>query len=167
MLGLVIAAFVASSAPQAAAARVAGASGPAVKAGQVSVFNPQSIASLMQKAGYRAKLVTDDGNPYLESSAEGANFTIFWQNCKEGRSCEDLMLRSSYVRDKEKPATLKTINDFNREFRFTRAYLDKDSDPVIEMDIIFTDGLMDAKAFEEHIEIWSNSLNRFHKAIDF
>jgi hypothetical protein len=59
------------------------------------------------------------------------------------------------------------MNDYNRENRWGRAYLDKDGDPVIEYDVLFTDQLIDEKAFHEALDIWNSVLSQFHKTIDW
>jgi hypothetical protein len=138
-----------------------------VPAGKVSVANPRSIAAALQEAGYRAKVVFDDGNPYVDSAANGANFSISLENCKEHKNCQDAMFRSTYAKKDEEPVTLETINKFNADHRWVRAYLGKDGGPVLEQDLLFTEQLMDKKMFEEAVTIWEDLMDDFHKAIDF
>lgn len=138
-----------------------------VPEGKVSVTNPRSLSAALQEAGYKAKVVFGDGNPYIDSAANGANFSISLENCKEHKDCQDAMFRSSYAKDDEKPVTLEAINTFNRDHRWVRAYLDKDGDPVLEQDLLFTDQQMDKKMFEEAVTIWEDLMDDFHKAIDF
>ena len=159
-----------------AASQPAGAANPApapaspakgVPSGKLTTAEPQSIASYLQRAGYRAKIVTDDGAPYIESATNGANFYVNLLNCNDNAPCEDLMFRSSYDKRTENPVKLETINTFNEDHRWARAYLDKQGDPVIEMDVLFTDRLIDEKMFEEALSLWSRSLGSFHEAIGF
>ncbi|HEU0311219.1 MAG TPA: YbjN domain-containing protein [Sphingomicrobium sp.] len=135
--------------------------------GPISTANPASIAAYLQKEGYRSKLFADDGSPYIESAANGAKFYIYLQNCKEDKDCQDLMFRSSYDLNKDKPVTIDTINLFNADNRWARAYLNKDGEPVIEYDVLFTDQKVDEKMFGEAIAIWVDVLGTFHKAIDY
>ena len=138
-----------------------------VPAGKVSTANPHSITAYLQKEGYRAKLVTDEETPHIESAANGAKFYIYLQNCKEKKDCQDVMFQSSYDKKAEDPIKVDAINQFNADNRWARAYIDKDGDPVLEYDVLFTDQLVDEKMFGEALAIWSNSLGLFHKAIDF
>jgi hypothetical protein len=138
-----------------------------VPAGKISTANIRSIVAYLQKDGYRAKLVTDDGRPYVESASNGARFYVYLQNCKEDRDCQDVMVRSSYEKDKEKPVNLDVINAFNRDHRWVRAYLDKQGDPVLEYDILFTNQLIDEKMFGEAVSVWSDLMADFHKVIEF
>lgn len=166
----VFAAILLASAPTVAPAREK--SYPAfdqpVPKGKVSVANPRSLVAALQDAGYKAKLViTDDGDPYISSAADGADFELQLLDCKEHINCQDAMLRSSYEKNEKNPATIETMNTFNFEHRWMRAYLDKDGGPVIEMDLLFTDQLMDEKMFGEAIGIWDDLLGSFHKAIKY
>lgn len=138
-----------------------------VPAGKISTANPHSIAAYLQKEGYRAKLISDDGSPYIESSSSGATFVIYLQNCENNRDCKDVMFRSSYDMKDDEPVKVDAINSYNAENRWARAYLDKESNPVLEYDVLFTDQLVDEKMFGEAVTIWVEVLEKFHKAIDF
>ena len=134
--------------------------------GKVSVADPPSLVAALQKAGYKAKLTHDEGKPEIESSAAGATFYLYFQNCESDGGCEDIMVQSAYDMDKDGVA-LEKINDFNRDNRWARAYLDKDRDPVIESDLMFVGKQMDEATFIESIKAWDDALGRFHKAIDW
>lgn len=156
-----------------AAASIGAQSAPASTApvqraapGKVSVADPPSLVAALQKAGYKAKLTQDEGKPEIESSAAGATFYLYFQNCESKEGCEDIMVQSAYDMDKDGVA-LEKINDFNRDNRWARAYLDKDRDPVIESDLMFVGKQMDEAAFIESIKAWDDALGRFHKAIDW
>jgi hypothetical protein len=135
--------------------------------GKLSTANPHSITAYLQKEGYRAKLITDDGSPYIESAANGATFYIYLQNCKEKKDCQDVMFRSSYEKNEDDAVKLEQINEFNADNRWARSYLDKEGDPVIEYDVLFTDQLVDEKMFGEALDIWNDVLGSFHKVIDY
>lgn len=136
----------------------------AAPAAKLSLADPGALVSFLQSEGYRAKLLTGKGNPSIESSAAGARFYIDFQSCKEG-ICQSVMFRSSYEKDSKAPANLETINAFNRESRWVRAYLDKEGDPAIEMDVLFHDRQIDRASFGDALAIWSDLLGEFHRAI--
>ena len=139
---------------------------PRAAPGKVSVADPPSLVAALQKAGYKAKLTQDEGKPEIESSAAGATFYLYFQNCESKDGCEDIMVQAAYDMDKD-GVPLEKINDFNRDNRWARAYLDKDRDPVIESDLMFVGKQMDEAAFIESIKAWDDALGRFHKAIDW
>ena len=49
--------------------------------------------------------------------------------------------------------------------RFTRAYLDKEGDPMLAMDVDLDDGGMSAALFIDNIEFWTTQLGIFQKHI--
>jgi Putative bacterial sensory transduction regulator len=135
-------------------------------AGKVSVTDPNSLVAALQKAGYKAKLTYDEGKPEIESSASGATFYLYFQNCESKDGCEDVMVQSAYDMAKD-AVSLDTINKFNKDNRWARAYLDDESDPVIEMDLVFAGKQLDESTFVEGMKAWDDVLGRFHTAIDW
>ena len=101
---------------------------PPAAPGTVSIADPNSLVTALQKAGYKAKLTYEEGKPEIESSAAGATFYLYFQNCESKDGCEDIMVQSAY--DVAKDAiTLDTINKFNKDNRWARAYLDDEKRP--------------------------------------
>ena len=73
---------------------------------------PARIADLIRAAGYRAVLdTTDRGNPVIDSSAEGANFSIYLTECENGADCWAVHYVSSFTLTKD--ADLAVLNDWN------------------------------------------------------
>ena len=138
-----------------------------IPAGKVTLRNMASVVAALQKEGYRAKLVTEDKKVHIESASNGAKFYIYPENCGDKGECKDLMIRASYNKLKDKPITVAEINDFNRESRWVRGYLDKEGDPIVEMDILFTDQQIDEAMFIEAIQVWQKMMGQFHTAIRF
>ena len=139
---------------------------PATPGAKVSIADPNSLVTALQKAGYKAKLTFEEGKPEIESSAAGATFYLYFQNCESKEGCEDVMVQSAYDTDKD-AVSLETINKFNKDNRWARAYLDDERDPVLETDLLFAGKQMDEAAFIEGIKAWDDVLGRFHKAIDW
>jgi hypothetical protein len=75
-------------------------------------------------------------------------------------------MQSAYDLAKD-AVSLQTINAFNKDNRWARAYLDDESDPIIEMDLVFANKQMDEAAFIEGVKAWDEVLGRFHKTIDW
>lgn len=152
---------------QAFVASLAAASmGAQAAPGKVSIADPNSLVAALQKAGYKAKLTFEEGKPEIESSAAGATFYLYFQNCEAKDGCEDIMVQSAYDVAKD-AVTLDTINKFNKDNRWARAYLDDESDPVLEMDLVFAGKQLDEGTFIDSVKAWDDVLGRFHKAIDW
>jgi Putative bacterial sensory transduction regulator len=61
--------------------------------------------------------------------------------------------------------SLSTINEWNKEHRFTRAYLDSDNDPVLESDIDLTGGVTQENV-DEFVRTFFASLVQYKKHIE-
>ena len=146
----------------AAAAMVAGV--PAA-AQTVQATNPGTIVTALRDAGYRATLSTDSvGDPVVKSGAAGVDFSVLFYNCTEHKDCKTVQFYAGFVK---KGLTLDTMNEWNAEHRFARAYLDHEKDPRIEMDVDLDKGGMSSALFQANIATWESLLGDFQKAIDF
>ena len=125
---------------------------------------PQSIVAALQAAGYAAQLDQPaDGDPKIRSKSSGSSFTIFFYNCEKHRNCTTIQFYAGY--DTKTAPTLEVINSWNREKRFARAYLDKSSDPVIEMDLDLDSGGMTRALFTDNLDTWTSLMAAFEKHI--
>jgi len=102
-----------------------------------------------------------DGNPMLVGKINGVPYSARFRNCVEA-TCADLNFRVGFL---SKP-TLETLNGWNRDKRFSRAYLDADGDAILEMDLIVQGGLT-AKNLLEVFTYWRLTLDQFTAYIGF
>ena len=51
--------------------------------------------------------------------------------------------------------------------RFGRAYLDKESDPILEMDVDLDDGGLSPDLFVDNLEFWTSVMPKFEKHIGY
>lgn len=63
-------------------------------------------------------------------------------------------------------ATLATINGWNASKRYSRAYIDKDGDPVVESDLDLSGGVS-PRAVEEFLKTWRTVVPMFKTHIGF
>ena len=139
--------------------------GPA-QAQMVKAQNPQSLVKALQDAHYEAKLGTDKvGDPMITSGSNGTTFQIFFYNCTNHVGCATVQFHSGY--DFDKPLPLETINGWNQEQRFGRAYLDKENDPILEMDVDLDDGGLSPLLFIDNVEFWTSVLGKFEQRIGY
>jgi hypothetical protein len=66
----------------------------------------------------------------------------------------------------KKPPTLERINAWNREHRFSRAYLDADGDPVLEADLDLSGGVAEG-VIRAFLDLFEESLRAFAAWIGF
>ena len=148
------------------AALLALAAATPATAQMVRAQDPQSLVKALQASGYAATLGTDRvGDPMISSGVAGTTFQIFCYNCTNHRECATVQFHSGYHQKASPPLT--TINEWNRTQRFGRAYLDKENDPILEMDVDLDDGGLSPLLFIDNIEFWSSVLSRFEKHIGY
>ena len=144
------------------AAAAAAAAQPAPN--MVRAQDPNTLVSALHAAGYTAKLGTDKvGDPLITSAVSGTTFQIFFYNCKDHKDCATIQFHSGY--DLKSAPSLELINEWNRTNRFGRAFLDKENDPILEMDIDLDDGGMSAELFIDNLEFWTSAIDEFEKRI--
>jgi hypothetical protein len=145
------------------------ASAPAVPtptSAQISPADPAAIVLLLQREGYKAKLDKDkQGDPLIESAASGAKFHIFFYDCKQGQECGSLTFHAGYAMEKDKTPAPEKVVEYNRGWRYGRAYLDDDKDPNIEFDLAFGGSAMPDKMFVKNLEAWTGSMASFQQYI--
>ena len=143
----------------------------AVAQGQTPVQAPKVVTSLtleemeaiLKEAGYRYERVKKDAEVFFVLRMRDLKAALFLMDCKEGR-CGSLQLYAGF--NMEKPPTLERINAWNREKRFSRAYLDKDGDPVLESELDLEGGVT-RQAIISFLETFETSLSRFATWIGF
>ena len=142
------------------------AAAPAAPVQMVCAQDPQSVVNALQGGGYQAKLGVDGvGDPMVTSGYSGTTFQVFFYNCTNHKECATVQFHSGYHLASQLP--LDTINEWNRSQRFGRAYLDKDNDPVLEMDVDLDDGGLRPLLFIDNIEFWTSVLDKFEKHIGY
>lgn len=129
----------------------------------VTASNPESVASVIRGKGFDVELTKDDeGDPMIRAGGKGYKFLVLFYGCTDGRDCTTLGLYAGWT---DSSADIDRINRWNRDNRFGRAYIDKDGDPVVEMDIDLDDGGMSRLLFEDHIEFWMSIMSQYSKYI--
>lgn len=125
----------------------------------VTAANPQSVADALQSAGYRAVLGRDSvGDPQIETAASGVRWFIYFFGCEKGTNCSTVTFRSGWS---DASVKLDKINEWNRDKRFSRAYLDKEGDPILELDVNLDEGGMSRALFIDNVEFFETSLGAF------
>jgi hypothetical protein len=136
------------------------------QAQMVQAQDPDSLVRALQDRGYAAQLGTDKvGDPMITSGVGGTTFQIFFYNCTDNTDCATVQFHSGY--DLDRTIGLERINEWNRAQRFGRAYLDRENDPILEMDVDLDDGGMSPELFIDNIEFWASVLGNFERHIGY
>ena len=97
----------------------------------------------------------------MTSDFEGATFHVYTYDCKDGR-CGSLQFSEGF--DTKGAWTAEPINLWNRENRWTRAYLDKVNDPWLEADVDLTPGGT-YEILNDQLAIYRSALKKFRTYI--
>ena len=140
---------------------IVAAASPAV--GQtVTSRDPQSVVRALQESGYRAELKTeDDGSAYILSSSGGAKFSVIFYDCEKQKDCKTLQFYAGWS-DKVTPAQM---NEWNRDHRFGRGYIDEDGDANVEYDLDLEGGPLSTGTFRSTLETWASVMGAFEKFV--
>lgn len=145
--------------------RMAHAADPApCSPGLVCASKPQTIVDALLAAGYKARLTKDgEGDPKIESAANGYDFSIFFYDCQQGRNCASIQFQVSFADDGKN--TPELANEWNRSKRFLQMSVGKDNGLRVCYDVTTVGGL-NSKNFADVIDWWAGmmgQLNRFFK----
>jgi hypothetical protein len=120
---------------------VAAAGTPAV-AQTLTKLTVEDVGAAVQAAGHTYQTSTaEDGTPIIEIDTSGSKaqqLEVAFFECDQKGACEDVMVWSWYS---VPGLTVDKINSWNQNGRWTRAYIDSDKDPRLEMDINATGGI--------------------------
>lgn len=130
----------------------------------LTASDPELIAELLRSKGYRAELpaAKPDESPHILSGAGGANFTLYFLDCTKGKDCKAVQYYAGFTKPKMDTAK---INEWNRDKRFTRAYIDKEGDAVLEMDVNMAPEGLPRALFVDNLEIWTSAIGEFYAKV--
>lgn len=137
-----------------------------LQAQMVKGQDPATVVAALQGAGYAAKLGKDKvGDPMITSGASGTTFQIYFYNCTANKNCATIQFNSGY--DLKDKISLERINEWNQKQRFGRAFLDKENDPILQMDLDLDDGGISRLLFIDNVEFWTSVLGKFEQHIGY
>ena len=134
------------------------------QAQSVLAGNPDTVVQALQAAGYRAQLGRDEqGNPQIESAANGSNFVVYFFDCENGRACRAVQFHASYEMS---PPSLEQLNAWNRDHRYGRAFVANNNFPSLEMDVdLEAAGGMSRPLFIDNLQLFVSLLPQFEELI--
>lgn len=126
--------------------------------------DPDGIVAHFNALDMPARLTEDSyGDPLIDFRYEGEHFSLFFYDCEENTNCLSLQFYSGY--QTTEPVSLETINAWNTEYRFVRAYLTDEGVSRIEMDVATSWHGIDGEDFDELIWLWLDSAATFETHI--
>ncbi|OAE64876.1 hypothetical protein A7J71_25390 [Achromobacter insolitus] len=130
-------------------------------AGYMQDFDLDTVTAMLDDMSYAPRKQDGDEGPVLvlDPGSTGASDLRVEFLCNDfTEKCHDLVVTATY--SSKKPVSLKAINAWNQEYRWTRAYLDDKNRAVLQMDMNSEGGIG-----KENLQIMLNTF--FSIAEDF
>lgn len=123
------------------------------------------VAAWLQKGGYKAELTKDSSDdPLINSAADGQTFKIYFYDCDEAKRCKALQFSAGF--DLKTPLKLEKANEWNRNNRYLKVYLDDDGDPYVQYDVNVNAGRTMA-GLDDDFGVWTGMIGKFTTFIDW
>lgn len=97
----------------------------------VERITPTQVKDILSQEGYTNVTIDEDDD--LIFSIEGTKVLMLTSTNQN-----NLLIRAAWARTN---ATLERVNEWNRTVMYSRAFIDRDGDPVLELDIKLTGGV--------------------------
>ena len=130
----------------------------------IDITQPAIVVAAMQEAGYKAVLKKNkEGEPFVESGANGSPFTVHFYGCKDGKDCGSLQFYAWYKKQPSYTAAL--ANRWNTDKRFLKAFIDDDGDLSTTFDVAGS-GKTTYANFADTIDWWSTMTGELFQFLD-
>jgi hypothetical protein len=137
--------------------------GPSVAQSKITGADTDRILEAARTLGTAELSEGPEGNPMIRGELDGLTYAVFFSNCTDNKNCEDLNFYAGFANTRP---GLDTINSWNREKRFGRAYLDHEDDACVEMDLDLVQGVS-AAYLESQFTLWSLVVGEFVDYVEF
>jgi len=97
----------------------------------------------------------------VRSQVDGTPFAIYLYDCRKDR-CASLQYEASFSNTEN--ISLARLNNWNRQSRYIRAYLDRSGRVIGEYDLDIAPG-MDGKGLDHSLRRWRSALARFKQFV--
>jgi hypothetical protein len=128
----------------------------AANAASVTTYDPNSLVSALQGAGYKAQLTADkDGNPYIESGAGGSTITISFSGCTRGSRCDQVEFISVWNCGDDYKTCTQSNTTWNAKERFSHSIL-TGNNIALYYHLLFDKNGISPSLFIDNFEYFSN-----------
>lgn len=129
------------------------------------VGDPEVVANFLESYGLKVTRTQDQaGDPLLQSRVDETNFEVYFYDCQKG-TCDSMQFSAGF--DVAKPLAPATLNEWNRDKRFGKLYLDTKGNPHVEYDVNLDFDGVGAKNFNDTIDVWRVVLSEFRSYINW
>lgn len=127
----------------------------------IDAKDPKTLFALAKTQGFAPEMISKSGEtPSFRMTTDGNKSLILFMDCDEANAqCKTVQFYAGYsVSD---VFSLDRVNEWNRDKRFGRAYVDTSGDPIVEMDLDMDfNGLPRANVVES-FQVWRSIVRSF------
>jgi hypothetical protein len=121
------------------------------------------MVKFLQGKGYKAEVKSGSTGQYVSSAAGGVNFDIYFYDCDKGR-CASVQFEAGF--DLSNGLSASKINEWNRDKRYMKAYVDSGNDPHVSYDVNTSPG-RSYEGLADDLGVWTGTLPTFAQFIGF
>lgn len=131
--------------------------------GMITGNDYDRIAELARAYGTVETRTDDDQRRWLRGQMDDTIYTISFLNCDEAHlNCTSVQFRAWW--GSEGSHSLEAVNQWNRDRRFSAAYLNESNDATIEFDVNLVGGVTAAN-FDDTLQWWQLVLRQFREEV--
>lgn len=116
------------------------------------------IVNLARGYGSAVKEADSQGDPKISGRINGISYVVLFYGCTNNTDCTSIQFQAAWANPGH--VTADMLNEWNRDKRFGKAYLDDENDPVIEWDVNLFGGVS-ARNMDDTIDWWKLVLTTF------
>ncbi|PIE07594.1 MAG: YbjN domain-containing protein [Rhodobacterales bacterium] len=120
------------------------------------------IASLAAKYGTAEVDVDNTGDPMISGEIDDTHYMVLFYGCENGNNCTTIQYYTGWINPGG--IDVDTLNDWNRDRRFSKAYIDAEGDPVIEFDVNLFGGVTETNLYDT-FDWWRLVMSEFDEYI--
>jgi hypothetical protein len=131
---------------------------PAAAETMVDATAPAALLDVIRGYGGGTLETGEDGDPLIRGRIDGESFVVYFYGCTNGAECRSVQFTAAW----QNPGTvgLAEVNDWNANRRMSKAYIDDENDPVLEMDVNLDFGVT-RRNFDDWVDYWQLALRTF------
>ena len=133
-------------------------------AGGVKLITANDLDAILNLAkGYGSASLTKDneGDPKIQGKIDGLNYGIYFFDCKQGASCGSILFNIGWTQEVKK-VSLEETNAWNQRKRYAHAFLDKDGDVALQMDVMMKPGMTEEN-LDMYFQLWNQIIMEFQR----
>lgn len=133
---------------------------------EITATDANVVMKAMQDFGLVATMGVDgQGDPKVSSRVSDTKFSVYFYGCQDNDNCSSILIKAGY--DLNNGISALKVNEWNREKRFAKAYIDDEGDPFLEMDVNLDFDGVGNKNFEDTLDWWRLLVEDFEEFIDW